>query len=262
MLGFGSFTQMARVKAIFVGINYGSKVNFCKDLKGIPYVHAKSMIEALTTSQDIYKKDECLLFTDSEKKDIHGFKKDKPTKDKVMSALKGMVSTAEKEDALLFYYCGHGANDPNNFRGCITTLKSTLTEPDTIYSNELDELVQNLSKDISVTWLIHACFSGAMFSYRPEKMKGVALTSVGPDIPSVVKRGPGGLFSEDFTTYILNRVIKKFSEEKPTYTEVYDGVKKIIVKGVAPDKKPFKGHAELYCAPGVNPSQAKFLQPY
>ena len=249
---------MARVKAIFVGINYGDKVNFCEDLKGVPYIYAKSMIEALTTLQEVYKKDECLLFTDSER-DVVGVKKDEPTKDKVLIALKGMISTAQKGDALLFYFCGHGANDKVRSRGAIKTLKSTLTVPDVIYSNELDELVQSLSKDISITWLIHACFSGAMFSYHPETMKGAALTSVGPDIPTVVRREPD---TEDFTTYIRDKVIKKFSENKPTYTEVYDGVKKIIVKGVTPSGTPFVGHAELYCAPGVNPSKAKFLQPY
>lgn len=48
-----------------------------------------------------------------------------------------------------------------------------------------------------------ASMAGAMFSYNPI---GIALASVGPDIPSVMND------STDFTTHIRDDVIKKLSK--------------------------------------------------
>lgn len=244
-------------KAIFVGINY-ENVRGCQNLEGLPFVYTKSMINALTVSQSIYKKEECLLFTDSDR-DIPGITKGEPTREKVTQALTGMISAAKKGDTLLFYFCGHGANEKQNSRGALKTLNNQLNGPDVLYSDKLDDILQNLSPDISITFLVHACFSGAMFSYHPEKMRGVALTSVGPEIPSVVRKEPD---AEDFTTYIRDKVIKELSRSKPTYEAVFEGVKTIVVKGETPSGQKFVGHAELYSAPGVDPTKVKFLQPY
>jgi len=111
-------------------------------------------------------------------------------KSKVIDAVIGMISTAKKGDAQLFYYCCHGANDAARSQLAIKMLKSSLTVPNVIYCNELDKIVQSRPEGIGITWLTHACFSGTMFSYHPERMKGVALTSVGPNIPTAERREP------------------------------------------------------------------------
>ena len=250
-------------KAIFVGINYYDHIAGCQNLSPVPAVYAKSMLLALTDIQGIFEKSECLFFTDGDPCDVPGVTVDKPTKENVTKALRDMVSTAKKGDILLFYYCGHGANEYQSSRGALKTLNSDLSRPNVIYSDELETIFKDLKPGVSMTFLIHACFSGAMFSYHPEQMKGTALVSVGPDIPSVVSTEPD---TNDFTTCIRDKVIKKLPKGKPddkswpTCQEVEDEVKKIIVEGKTPDGKPFKGHAELYHAPEVDPATKKFLQ--
>lgn len=249
-------------KAIFVGINY-KDVQGCQDLEGLPCVYAKSMLGALTDLQGLYDKNQCLLFTDKDPCVVPGVKVDKPTKENVTKALTDMVSNAKKGDVLLFYYCGHGANEYQSSRGALKTLSSDLRRPNVIYSDQFEAIFKNLDPGISMTFLVHACFSGAMFSYHPQQTKGVALVSVGPDVPSVVRKEPD---TEDFTTCIRDKVIKKLPKGRPldpswpTYQKVQDEVKKIVVEGKTPDGKTFKGHSELYHAPGVNPAAKKFLQ--
>lgn len=250
-------------KAVFVGINYYDRVDRCQNLYPVPFMYAKSMLTALTDIQGIFKKNDCLFFTDKDPCEVPGVTVNKPTKENVTKALENMVSSAKKGDVLLFYYCGHGANEYQNSRGALKTLRSDLRFPDVIYSDKLEDIFRDLDPGISMTFLIHACFSGAMFSYRPQQMKGTALVSVGPDIPSIVSTEPDTI---DFTTFIRDQVIKKLPKGQPsdrswpTCQEVEDKVKKIIVEGKTPDGKPFKGHAELYHAPEVNPAMKKFLQ--
>ena len=148
-------------KAIFVGINYGNHVQGCQDLEGLPYVYAKSMLIALTDLQEIYKKEECLLFTDADRQ-LSGVKIDKPTKEKVTDALTEMVRNAKKDDVLLFYFCGHGANEYQSSRGALKTLNSDLNRPNVIYSDQLEDIFKALDPSVKMTFLIHACFSGAM----------------------------------------------------------------------------------------------------
>lgn len=70
------------------------------------------------------------------------------------------------------------------------------------------KIFEPLDPSINMTFIIHACFSGAMFSCcnNPRGMKGIALASVGPKIPSVVRKEAD---TRDFTIYILDKVIKK-----------------------------------------------------
>ena len=250
-------------KAIFVGINYYEHVTGCQNLAPVPCVYAKSMLTALTDIQGVFEKRECLLFTDKDPCEVPGVTVAKPTKENVTKALRDMVSAAKKGDVLLFYYCGHGANEKQNSRGALKTLRSDLSHPSVIYSDELESIFKSLDPSVSMTFLIHACFGGAMFSYHPQQMKGIALVSVGPDIPSVVSTEPD---TTNFTICIRDNVIKKLPKGKPsdkswpTCQEVEDEVKTIIVEGKTPDEKSFKGHAELYHAPEVNPAKRKFLQ--
>ena len=256
-------------KAIFIGINYYDKVYGCQNLEGVPAVYAKSMLNALTQLTPIFKKEQCLFFTDRPDPGVEGVKVDQPTKGNVTKALTDMVANAKKGESLLVYFCGHGANEYQNSRGALKTLHADLNRPDVLYSTriqgatvpELDDIMEDLPSGVHITFLIHACFSGAMFSYAPERMKGVALTSVGFDIPSVVRKEPG---VDDFTLHIRDEIIKKLPKAGPsdpawpTYQQVWESVSKIIVSGTTPDGKPFTGHAEIYHAPGVFPTD-KFL---
>jgi uncharacterized caspase-like protein len=105
----------------------------------------------------------------------------KPTKENVLKALTEMAfnAIARKGDVLLFYYCGHGANIPSEC-GALKTLNSDLSGRDVIYSNELEKPFESLNP--SMTFIIHACFSGAMFSYNP---KGIKVASVGPTMDTL-----------------------------------------------------------------------------
>lgn len=248
-------------KAIFIGINYYDKVQGCQNLEGVPAVYAKSMLNALTISTPIFKKEQCLFFTDRPEPGVEGVPVAQPTRGNVTGALIDMVANAKKGESLLVYFCGHGANEYQNSRGALKTLHKDLNRPDVLYSTELDDIMKALPPGVNITFLIHACFSGAMFSYAPDKMKGVGLTSVGPDIPSVVRKEPD---TNDFTSYIRDKIIKKLPKagpsdpEWPTYQQVWESVSKIIVSGTTPDGKPFKGHAEIYHSPG-KPTTDKFL---
>lgn len=250
-------------KAVFVGINYYDKVYRCQNLEGLPCVYAKSMLIALTDLTSNFEKSQCLFFTDRPNFEIEGVKVNTPTKDNVTKALKDMVSSAQDGDTLLFYFCGHGANEYQTNRGALKTLNSELDQPQVTYSDELEDIFKHLPKNVSMNFLIHACFSGAMFSYNPSGVKGVALCSVGPDIPSVVRKEPD---TEDFTTVIRDKVIKKLPADGPkdskwpTYQSVFEEVKKVVVKGKKRDGVEFEGHAEIYHSPEVNPVVAKFLK--
>ena len=253
----------ATVRAVFVGINY-TNVQECQDLQGIPSFYAKTMMTTLTMQRiALYQTNECLFFSD--KGDIElptGVTCGEPTKKNVLKALTEMALNARKGDVLLFYFCGHGANI-NNEGGALKTLNDDLSARDVIYNNELEKCFESLDPSINMTFIIHACFSGAMFSYNP---KGIALASVGPTIPSIVRKEVDTM---DFTIYIRDKVIKKLpidnpmtDDSWPTYQQVYDGVKQIIVQGEMPDsrKTPFKGHAEMYHASRMDPTKTKFLQ--
>ena len=252
-------------KAIFIGINY-EKVTGCKNLQKIPSVYAKSMMSTLTMpSVGLYRDSECRFFTDRKASEIPGLKVgiQQPSRMNVTKALTDMVSNAEKGDKLLFYFCGHGANEYQTKRGALKTLNSALSAPDSLYSDELATIFKPLDPSISMTFLIHACYSGAMFSYNPNDTKGIALVSCGPDIPSAVTKEADAV---DFTTRIRDSIIKKLPKGNPShaswpsYQGVSDDVKKITVEGTTPDGKPFKGHAEMYRAPKENPATRKFLQ--
>ena len=175
-----------------------------------------------------------------------------------------MVLNAKKGDVLLFYFCGHGANVSDE-HGALKTLNSDLSGHDVIYSNEFEKIFESLDPSINMTFIIHACFSGAMFSYNPKGMKGIALALVGPKIPSVVRKEADTC---DFAVLVRDKVIKKLpidsptDDSWPTYQQVYDDVKKIIVHGEMPDsnKTPFEGHAEVYHASHIDPTKMKFLQ--
>ena len=256
----------ATVRAVFVGINY-TNVQECQDLQGIPSVYAKSMMKTLIMPNiALYQSNECLFFSDKDDIELPaGVTCGKPTRKNVLKALTEMALNARKGDILLFYFCGHGANDIHNHRGALKTLDDDLSRRDVIYSDKLEECFESLDPSVSVTFIIHACFSGAMFSYNPKGMRGIALASVGPTIPSIVRKEPD---TTDFTTYIRDNVIKKLpignrtDDSWPTYQQVYDGAKKIIVQGEMPDSKktPFKGHAEMYHTSRMDPTKVKFLQ--
>ena len=258
---------MAAVKAVFVGINYTNGIGG-QDLQGLPAVYAKKMMAALTMPMvGLYEHNQCLLFSDRKFTDLPaGMMVGEPSKGNVRKALNEMVHNAKKGDVLLFYFCGHGVNDVYNKRGALKTLNSKLSDSDVIYSDELEKIFESLDSSINVTFLIHACFSGAMFSHNPKGMKGIALASVGPDILSVVNKDAT---STDFTTSIRDDVIKNLRKGEikptddnwPTYQQVYDRVKTTVVSGEMPDKKKtsFKGHAEMYHASNMDPSKMKFL---
>jgi hypothetical protein len=255
------------VRAVFVGINY-TDVQECQDLEGIPSFYAKTMMTTLTMQRiALYQTNECLFFSDKGSIELPaGVTCGKPTKENVLKALTEMALNARKGDVWLFYFCGHGANI-NGEGGALKTLNSDLSRRDVIYNNELEKCFESLDPSINVTFIIHACFSGAMFSYNPIGMKGIALASVGPTIPSIVRKEAD---TTDFTTYIRDKVIKKLpidnptttDDSWPTYQQVYDGVKQIIVQGEMPDssKTPFKGHAEIYHSSRVDPTKTKFLK--
>ena len=251
----------AMAKAIFIGINYSDNVQGCQDLQSVPGVYAKSMLKALTEIKPIFRKDQCRFFTDKQNPEVDGVEVDKPTEEKVTNALKSMVRNARNGESLLVYFCGHGANEYQNSRGALKTLREDLHHPLVLYSTELDAIMTDLPAGVNITFLIHACFGGAMFTYAPDGMKGVGLTSVGPDIPSVVRKEPG---VDDFTVHIRDEVIKKLPDTGPndpawpTYQQVWASVSKIIVSGKTPDEATFKGHAEIYHAPG-KPTTDKFL---
>ena len=253
----------ATTKAIFVGINYGTAVFGCEDLQGLPYVYAKSMFGALTELKEIYKKEECRFFSDktTQAGPLKGVDIKEPTKEGVEAALKDMVKNAKKGDVLLFYFCGHGANEAQRSRGALKTLRKDLKHPDVLYSDQLEKIFKGLKSGVHITFLIHACFAGAMFHYHKEKMKGIALTSVAHDIPSVVRKTGG---EEDFTTFIRDDIIKELDKDPtkwPVYQTVYDRLKeKFLVKGTTPDGKSFEGRASMYHPKNVEPASHKFLQ--
>ena len=245
-------------KAIFIGINYYDKVAGCQNLKLIPSIYAKSMLSALTDLTEFFKYEQCLFFTDRPNPVVQdGVKVDQPTKGNVTAALTSMVANAKKGESLLVYFCGHGANEYQNSRGALKTLHKDLDRLDVLYSTELDAIMKNLPSGVNITFLIHACFSGAMFSYTPAKTKGVALTSVGPDVPSAVTTLPDAV---DFTVHIRDEIIKKLPKAGPsdaawpTYEQVWESVRKITVSGQTPDGKSFTGHAEIYHAPSESAS--------
>jgi len=260
-----SVSLQARVKAIFVGINYES-VQGCQNLRGIPYVYAKSMLWVLTgrlkkTIPDLGEEN-CRFFTD--KSDVKGLQVETstPTKENVLHAFKEMVSSARAGDVLLFYFCGHGANEYQSSRGAIKTLTTDLARPNVIYSTELNDIAQGLPANVNLTFLIHACYSGSMFSYA-HQVRGIALTSVGPDVPAVVSKEPD---RKDFTTIIRDDIIKQLpaapiDPDWKTYQQVLDEVAREKVSGRTPSGESFEGHAEMYWDRAINPSVLKFLRP-
>ena len=252
-------------KAIFIGINYHNHIVGCQYLKIIPSTYAKWMLEAFTDTAEFFKYGQCLYFTDKPYDDLglvrEKVKVDQPTKGNITAALTSMVANAKKGESLVVCFCGHGGNEYQNSRGYLKTLHKDLDRPDVLYSTELDAIMKNLPSGVNITFLIHACFSGAMFSYTPAKTKGVALTSVGPDIPSVVEKTADAV---DFTVRIRDAIIKQLPKAGPsdaawpTYEEVWKDVSKILVSGETPDGKSYTGHAEIYHAPG-KPTTDKFL---
>ena len=64
-LAFQSIMICSFLSWISLYILYGNDVFGCQDLKGLPHVYAKSMLDALT-SKGIYEKKKCLLFTVSD----------------------------------------------------------------------------------------------------------------------------------------------------------------------------------------------------
>ena len=256
-------------KAIFIGINYYDKVAGCQNLKLIPSIYAKWMLEAFTDLTEFFKYEQCLYFTDKPYDDLGAVrakakKVDQPTKGNITAALTSMVANAKKGESLVVYFCGHGGNEYQNSRGALKTLHKDLDRPDVLYSTELDAIMKNLPSGVNITFLIHACFSGAMFSYAPAKTKGIALTSVGPDVPTAVEKSADAV---DFTVHIRDEIIKKLPKAGPsdaawpTYEQVWKSVSKITVSGQTPDGKSFTGHAEIYHAPSESgkPTTDKFL---
>ena len=254
-------------KAVFIGINYYD-ISGTANLKNQPWKHAKSMLLALTTRDPApFTAGQCLFFTDKPdaaftEDHVKNMTVEKPTKGKVTRALTEMVAKAKDGESLLVYFCGHGGNEEGNSRGYLKTLNSDLKTPDVFYSTELNAIMKKLSSGVNITFVIHCCYSGAMFSYGTE-MRGVALTSVGHKIPSAVTT-EGDVGDDDFS-HRLVKEIRDLPRDKgkgdpawPTYEKMREKVKDIIVTGTMSDGTPFRGNAKIYHAPGKKVTD-KFL---
>ncbi len=178
------------IKAIFTGIDYGDKIGDLKDLKGVSYANIEKIVLALTAKESLskYKKEECVVFTDSDKT-IEGIKKKLPSKKNILLALNDLVMSAKQGEALLFYFCGHGRCSYGGESGSLLTLNDGMNGLDPIHTQELDEVFERLSVDVSVSCLINTSTTESVFRYHPKTTTGAVLSSCGPLCPLVVTKG-------------------------------------------------------------------------
>ncbi|KAJ9070918.1 Ca(2+)-dependent cysteine protease [Entomophthora muscae] len=143
-------------RALIIGINYfdynntlDSCVNDAKNMK-------KALIEHYS-----FKDDQILLLTDDETSES-------PTRKRILDALGWLLDGAQRNDSLVFYFSGHGLQEPDPTGIERDGLNEVICPVDyktagTIVDNVLHDLVVNrLPEACRLTVIIDCCHSGTM----------------------------------------------------------------------------------------------------
>ena len=244
--------ETVRPKAIFVGISYANTEKVI--LGAIPYWYAKCMAQGLCITKDVFKAKECLIFADFKTNDIGEIKVKPPTKQKVIAALRYMITNAVEGDICLFYYCGHGNGfvdyDYNGHRGALFTFnqdslnkKKKTVAMDVLYDTEFKEIISRVHPGVHLTMLIHCCFGGVMFVTPDEDPSsytgpGIALTAVDASIPSSLTEPHDNILNmaarNDLTANIVKVIKDQEKTEWPHYQKLFTDLTAAF-KGIKPD---------------------------
>ena len=270
-------------KAVFVGTNYvKTDSRYIQPLDKLPYIYAKKLMENLIF-KEAFTAEQCVLLTDhpgaTSKSEIRT-----AGKNVIIAALKEIMENADKSgDSILFYFCGHGAvyrtADTKEFYkndghwGLLKTLNDKGDAVDPLYDSEFRSLINPMLKNpkVNFTIFIHACHGGVMFvpPLKPPteyKGPGIAMSAVGPEVPSAIENPKNVSFSDrrDFTVFLIEQVVRPLSDKSegkndwPTYSEIY----KILKEGG--EKNPTKDGTilipQIYCNPAVDPAKLQLLQ--
>ncbi|KAG2396252.1 hypothetical protein LR48_Vigan09g263500 [Vigna angularis] len=167
-----SFSSPTHKRAVICGVSYGKRkfklqgtINDVKNMKSLLL--------------DIFKfPNECIRVLSEEKNDPNLM----PTKKNILDSLNWLVSDCKSEGSLVFYFSGHGLQQPEQQKGDETDgLDETICPVDflregMITDNEINSIiVRPLKEGVKLHAIIDACHSGTALDlvYMWKKEKGI-----------------------------------------------------------------------------------------
>ncbi|XP_047155662.1 metacaspase-3-like isoform X2 [Vigna umbellata] len=167
-----SFSSPTHKRAVICGVSYGKRkfklqgtINDVKNMKNLLL--------------DIFKfPNECIRVLSEEKNDPNSM----PTKKNILDSLNWLVSDCKSEGSLVFYFSGHGLQQPEQQKGDETDgLDETICPVDflregMITDNEINSIiVRPLKEGVKLHAIIDACHSGTTLDlvYTWKKEKGL-----------------------------------------------------------------------------------------
>ncbi|ESW20400.1 hypothetical protein PHAVU_006G205900 [Phaseolus vulgaris] len=187
-----SFSTPTHKRAVLCGVSYGKRTF---KLEGT--INDVNNIKNLLIDKFKFP-NECIRVLSEEKKELNLI----PTKKNILDSLKWLVSECESEGSLVFYFSGHGLQQPEEQKGDESDgLDETICPVDflregMITDNEINSIiVKPLKKGVKLHAIIDACHSGTTLDlgYMWKKDKSIWEWKENKSSHSKEKKTSGGL---------------------------------------------------------------------